>query len=108
MWVGRAGPQSPLCPRGELCWVELEAVAAFSSFSSCFPQVPLLLGLFCAFCCLEKTNAIGLAGSAALPKQTNGGQSQVSNHHFSLKKKKKEMIFPLQETKFDFRRFFTL
>lgn len=56
--------------------------------SCVFPQVSLLLELLCAFCYLEKNNAIGLAGRAALPKQTNGGHSQVSKHHFFFLKNK--------------------
>lgn len=39
--------------------------------SLCFPQVSLLLELFCGFYYLRVKNAIGLAECAAIPKQTN-------------------------------------
>lgn len=104
LWMRRAGPQRSPCPRESCagwCW----------SLFLHFPRAPLRYpcSWSCSVLCyLEKKNAIGLAGKAALPKQTNGVQSQVSNHHFFLKNKTKRRFSPLQTTKFDFRHFFTL
>lgn len=45
--------------------------------SSCFPQVSLLLELFCGFYYLRVKNALGLVECAAIPKQTNCVQRKV-------------------------------
>lgn len=48
-----------------------------AAVSFCFPQVSLLLELFCGFYYLRVKNTIELAECAAIPKQTNGVQRKV-------------------------------
>lgn len=60
--------KSPLHPGKAVLYGAGISVAAVSL---CFPQVSLLLELFCGFYYLTVKNTIGLAECAAIPKQTN-------------------------------------